>query len=95
MVGYSVVGYMGLWEVISRKKPFDDLGGPAFRIMWAVHKGTIWYGRVEYSIGLPYAMVGYNIICYRGSSYGRLSLGESHLMILQPCIQDYVCCIPR
>lgn len=28
-----------LWEVISRKKPFDDIGGPAFRIMWAVHKG--------------------------------------------------------
>ncbi|KAJ8377329.1 hypothetical protein AAFF_G00261140 [Aldrovandia affinis] len=29
-----------LWEVISRKKPFDEIGGPAFRIMWAVHNGT-------------------------------------------------------
>nr|XP_054753594.1 mitogen-activated protein kinase kinase kinase 7-like [Lytechinus pictus] len=28
-----------LWEVISRRKPFDDIGGPAFRIMWAVHNG--------------------------------------------------------
>ncbi|XP_022098175.1 mitogen-activated protein kinase kinase kinase 7-like isoform X7 [Acanthaster planci] len=29
-----------LWEVISRRKPFDEIGGPAFRIMWAVHQGT-------------------------------------------------------
>ncbi|XP_070567614.1 mitogen-activated protein kinase kinase kinase 7-like isoform X1 [Ptychodera flava] len=29
-----------LWEVISRRKPFDEIGGPAFRIMWAVHNGT-------------------------------------------------------
>ncbi|XP_076819477.1 mitogen-activated protein kinase kinase kinase 7-like isoform X2 [Clavelina lepadiformis] len=29
-----------LWEVLTRKKPFDELGGPAFRIMWAVHTGT-------------------------------------------------------
>eukprot|EP00118_Oscarella_pearsei_P019177 m.202262 g.202262 ORF g.202262 m.202262 type:complete len:616 (+) comp39608_c0_seq19:20-1867(+) len=28
-----------LWEVTARKKPFDDIGGPAFRIMWAVHQG--------------------------------------------------------
>uniref|UniRef100_A0A2K6EWF9 Mitogen-activated protein kinase kinase kinase 7 n=1 Tax=Propithecus coquereli TaxID=379532 RepID=A0A2K6EWF9_PROCO len=24
-----------LWEVITRRKPFDEIGGPAFRIMWA------------------------------------------------------------
>nr|XP_039261083.1 mitogen-activated protein kinase kinase kinase 7-like isoform X1 [Styela clava] len=29
-----------LWEVLTRRKPFDELGGPAFRIMWAVHTGT-------------------------------------------------------
>ncbi|ELU03623.1 hypothetical protein CAPTEDRAFT_17809 [Capitella teleta] len=29
-----------LWEVLTRRKPFDDIGGPAFRIMWAVHNGT-------------------------------------------------------
>lgn len=28
-----------LWEVLTRRKPFDDIGGPAFRIMWAVHTG--------------------------------------------------------
>ncbi|KAK7904008.1 hypothetical protein WMY93_016615 [Mugilogobius chulae] len=29
-----------LWEVLSRKKPFDEIGGSAFCIMWAVHRGT-------------------------------------------------------
>nr|UCK81531.1 mitogen-activated protein kinase kinase kinase 7 [Arenicola marina] len=29
-----------LWEVLTRRKPFDEIGGPAFRIMWAVHNGT-------------------------------------------------------
>lgn len=28
-----------LWEVLSRQKPFSDIGGSAYRIMWAVHKG--------------------------------------------------------
>jgi len=29
-----------LWEMLSRKKPFDEIGAPAFRILWAVHSGT-------------------------------------------------------
>lgn len=29
-----------MWEVFTRRKPFDDIGGNAFRIMWAVHVGT-------------------------------------------------------
>nr|CAB3263630.1 Tak1/MAPKKK7 mitogen-activated protein kinase kinase kinase 7 [Phallusia mammillata] len=29
-----------IWEVLTRRKPFDELGGPAFRIMWAVHTGA-------------------------------------------------------
>ncbi|CAI9738199.1 mitogen-activated protein kinase kinase kinase 7-like isoform X3 [Octopus vulgaris] len=29
-----------LWEIFTRRKPFDEMGGPAFRIMWAVHQGT-------------------------------------------------------
>jgi hypothetical protein len=29
-----------LWEVLTRRKPFEDIGGSAFRIMWAVHNGT-------------------------------------------------------
>ncbi|EZA49357.1 mitogen-activated protein kinase kinase kinase 7 [Ooceraea biroi] len=28
-----------LWEVLTRKKPFDDIGASAYRIMWAVHIG--------------------------------------------------------
>ncbi|XP_076235317.1 mitogen-activated protein kinase kinase kinase 7 [Calliopsis andreniformis] len=28
-----------LWEILSRKKPFDEIGGSAYRIMWAVHVG--------------------------------------------------------
>ncbi|XP_034936730.1 mitogen-activated protein kinase kinase kinase 7-like [Chelonus insularis] len=28
-----------LWEVLARRKPFDDIGGSAYRIMWAVHVG--------------------------------------------------------
>uniref|UniRef100_A0A3Q3X3G7 Mitogen-activated protein kinase kinase kinase 7 n=1 Tax=Mola mola TaxID=94237 RepID=A0A3Q3X3G7_MOLML len=30
-----------LWEVITRRKPFDEIGGPAFRIMWAVHNAVM------------------------------------------------------
>lgn len=29
-----------LWEMLARRKPFDEIGPPAFRIMWAVHSGT-------------------------------------------------------
>lgn len=29
-----------IWEILTRRKPFDEIGGPAFRIMWAVHNGT-------------------------------------------------------
>jgi len=28
-----------LWQVVTRRKPFDDIGGPAYRIMWAAHEG--------------------------------------------------------
>lgn len=29
-----------LWQILTRRKPFNEIGGPAFRIMWAVHSGT-------------------------------------------------------
>ncbi|XP_037550718.1 mitogen-activated protein kinase kinase kinase 7 [Nematolebias whitei] len=29
-----------LWEVLTRRKPFEEIGGSAFCIMWAVHSGT-------------------------------------------------------
>lgn len=28
-----------LWEVLSRKRPFDNIQGPAYTIMWAIHEG--------------------------------------------------------
>lgn len=28
-----------LWEVLTRRKPFDDISGPAYAILWAVHRG--------------------------------------------------------
>lgn len=41
-----------LWEVITRRKPFDEIGGPAFRIMWAVHNGEYQLvGAVHLSVG--------------------------------------------
>ena len=30
-----------LWEMLTRRKPFDEIGPPAFRIMWAVHSGKV------------------------------------------------------
>lgn len=35
MFSWSII----LWEVMTRKKPFDEIGGSAFCIMWAVHRG--------------------------------------------------------
>lgn len=41
-----------LWEVITRRKPFDEIGGPAFRIMWAVHNGEYQQvGTLHLSVG--------------------------------------------
>ena len=37
-----------LWECMARKKPFDEIGGPAFRIMWAVHSGM--FSRQSYCL---------------------------------------------
>lgn len=28
-----------LWEVLARRKPFEEIAGNAFTIMWAVHRG--------------------------------------------------------
>ena len=40
-----------LWQMISRRKPYDDIGGPALRVMWAVHQGN----RAEFNIKVaPY-----------------------------------------
>lgn len=28
-----------LWETITRRKPYAELGGPAYRVMWKVYEG--------------------------------------------------------
>ncbi|CAB3990553.1 mitogen-activated kinase kinase kinase 7 isoform X3 [Paramuricea clavata] len=29
-----------IWQMVSRRKPYDAIGGPALRVMWAVYHGT-------------------------------------------------------
>ena len=29
------------WEILTRRKPFEELGGQAYSIMWKVHSGMI------------------------------------------------------
>ncbi|MEQ2177740.1 hypothetical protein GOODEAATRI_006729 [Goodea atripinnis] len=40
-----------LWEVITRRKPFDEIGGPAFRIMWARQHSSTYTTRSVASVG--------------------------------------------
>ena len=43
-----------LWEILTRRRPFDEIGGPAFRIMWAVHSGQcLLIDRMWLSLKLP------------------------------------------
>uniref|UniRef100_A0A1S4M3R0 Tak1, putative n=1 Tax=Ixodes scapularis TaxID=6945 RepID=A0A1S4M3R0_IXOSC len=44
-----------LWEVLTRRKPFEDCGPPAFCIMWAVHQAE-GGDTGSSSAGLQYAM---------------------------------------
>ncbi|CAL8313089.1 unnamed protein product, partial [Boreogadus saida] len=70
-----------LWEVITRKKPFDEIGGPAFRIMWAVHNGT----RPPLIKNLPKALESLMTRCWSKDPTQRPSMEEivkimTHLM---------------
>uniref|UniRef100_A0A8C9VGH8 Mitogen-activated protein kinase kinase kinase 7 n=1 Tax=Scleropages formosus TaxID=113540 RepID=A0A8C9VGH8_SCLFO len=70
-----------LWEVITRKKPFDEIGGPAFRIMWAVHNGT----RPPLIKNLPKPIESLMTRCWSKDPSQRPSMEEivkimSHLM---------------
>ncbi|CAL8395119.1 unnamed protein product [Arctogadus glacialis] len=70
-----------LWEVITRKKPFDEIGGPAFRIMWAVHNGT----RPPLIKNLPMAIESLMTRCWSKDPTQRPSMEEivkimTHLM---------------
>uniref|UniRef100_A0AAQ6A7N5 Mitogen-activated protein kinase kinase kinase 7 n=1 Tax=Amphiprion ocellaris TaxID=80972 RepID=A0AAQ6A7N5_AMPOC len=70
-----------LWEVITRKKPFDEIGGSAFCIMWAVHRGT----RPPLIKGLPEPIETLMTRCWDKEPSQRPSMNEvkntmSHLM---------------
>lgn len=61
-----------LWEVFTRKKPFDEMGGPAFRIMWAVHNGS----RPPLIRNLPKPLELLMTRCWSGNHAERPSMAE-------------------
>uniref|UniRef100_A0AAQ5XXJ6 Mitogen-activated protein kinase kinase kinase 7 n=1 Tax=Amphiprion ocellaris TaxID=80972 RepID=A0AAQ5XXJ6_AMPOC len=76
-----------LWEVITRKKPFDEIGGSAFCIMWAVHRGT----RPPLIKGLPEPIETLMTRCWDKEPSQRPSMNEvkntmSHLMKIYVCV---------
>ncbi|XP_026158838.1 mitogen-activated protein kinase kinase kinase 7-like isoform X5 [Mastacembelus armatus] len=78
-----------LWEVITRKKPFDEIGGSAFCIMWAVHRGT----RPPLIKGLPKPIEILMTRCWDKEPTQRPSMEEvkntmSHLMKYFPGSND-------
>ncbi|XP_048767428.2 mitogen-activated protein kinase kinase kinase 7-like isoform X2 [Ostrea edulis] len=60
------------WEVITRRKPFDEIGGPAFRIMWAVHNGT----RPPLIRNLPKPLEILMTRCWHGNPAERPAMAE-------------------
>jgi len=61
-----------LWEVLTRRKPFDEIGGPAFRIMWAVHNGR----RPPLIQNLPKPMETLMTTCWSRNPPERPSMAE-------------------
>ncbi|KAK7479642.1 hypothetical protein BaRGS_00029108 [Batillaria attramentaria] len=61
-----------LWEVFTRYKPFDEIGGPAFRIMWAVHNGK----RPPLIQGLPKPLELLMTKCWSGNPAERPAMAE-------------------
>ncbi|KAH9505557.1 Mitogen-activated protein kinase kinase kinase 7 [Bulinus truncatus] len=60
------------WEVLTRRKPFDEIGGPAFRIMWAVHNGK----RPPLIQNLPKPFEILMTRCWAGNPSERPSMAE-------------------
>ncbi|KAK0045528.1 mitogen-activated protein kinase kinase kinase 7-like isoform X1 [Biomphalaria pfeifferi] len=61
-----------LWEVLTRRKPFDEIGGPAFRIMWAVHNGK----RPPLIQNFPKQFEGLLTRCWAGNPSERPSMAD-------------------
>eukprot|EP00794_Sanderia_malayensis_P000193 gene193-807_t len=49
-----------LWEMITRRKPFEEIGPPPFRIMWAVHSGK----RPPLVRGMPKLLEQLMVLCW-------------------------------
>ncbi|XP_061900412.1 mitogen-activated protein kinase kinase kinase 7 isoform X2 [Entelurus aequoreus] len=82
-----------LWEVITRRKPFDEIGGPAFRIMWAVHNGT----RPPLITNLPKPIESLMTRCWSKDPSQRPSMEEivkimTHLMRYFPGSEEPLQC---
>jgi len=61
-----------LWEVLSRQRPFSDIGGSAYRIMWAVHMGD----RPPLIDGCPKPLENLYTRCWDKDSSVRPSMDE-------------------
>ena len=61
-----------LWEILSRRKPFDEIGGSAYRIMWAVHVGQ----RPPLIEGCPKPIEDLMTRCWHKSPEERPSMDE-------------------
>ena len=61
-----------MWEVFTRIKPFEDIGGNAFRIMWAVHGGT----RPQSILGCPKPFDNLMKKCWTHHAVERPSMAE-------------------
>ncbi|XP_049272649.1 mitogen-activated protein kinase kinase kinase 7 isoform X6 [Rhipicephalus sanguineus] len=74
-----------LWEVLTRRKPFEDCGPPAFCIMWAVHQGK----RPSLIRGCPTVLEELMVSCWSKHAEQRPPMAEvektmDHLAALVP-----------
>lgn len=74
-----------LWEVLTRRKPFEDCGPPAFCIMWAVHQGK----RPPLIHGCPTVLEELMVSCWSKHAEQRPPMVEvektmDHLVALAP-----------
>jgi mitogen-activated protein kinase kinase kinase 7 len=63
-----------LWEVLARRKPFEELNGPSFAIMWAVHGGK----RPPLLQKCPEKLESLMTSCWHMESVLRPSMSEVH-----------------
>ncbi|XP_035829058.1 mitogen-activated protein kinase kinase kinase 7 isoform X10 [Aplysia californica] len=73
------------WEVLTRRKPFDEIGGPAFRIMWAVHNGR----RPPPIQNLPKPLEILMTRCWSGNPSERPSMAE--VARIMSCMYQFFC----